>query len=794
MAKYTAERIAQLLAEARASAVLPVALPVHTTLDSFIKETSNETELEIQTASQVPSVFGPDFSESTTAAIALQQSPSAVLAEHQDPHRRILGVSRDDITYNALQQEFIDRAAAGEDVVLVGAAGTGKTTCQRGLGKKLIFEGKIRPLSRSTKWLKSGIPGVAVVSFTNKAVNNIRHALPDDIKPHALTIHKLLEFAPVWYEIDDEANPGKTRKTVRFEPQRNRYNPLPSDLKLIIVEESSMVDVPLFSMLEDACPHKPQFIFLGDIQQLPPVFGSSILGFKMLELPVIQLLEVYRQARNSPIIDLAWKLLEGNASIFNSKSTTVQKEIKGKKVSRIEIPALKQLTRENEDGTVVFQPWQKQLTADSGLLTLTKQFCEWADTGYYNPDDDIILCPFNVSFGTIELNRGISQHLGRKRRAIVYEIIAGYEKHYLAEGDRVLYQKEDAFITRIVRNGEYLGKSVQQQSIYLDRWGALRTEDMDADALVQSKAAKEGSDDFDLESIEKFIEAAASDDDERVTAASHIITVKIAATGEEEELQQASEVNNLLGGYCITVHKAQGSEWDKVFLALHHTHATMNQRELLYTAVTRAKKHLHIICEPSTFEKGIASQKIKGNSLAEKAEFFKGKVEERDKMLAAKAKLKENDPINTAFAKVPEWDSLARDAIIHWWKIAMKFYPEIFTTETRRMYPTLTWKIKGSAAGYANVLLKEIGLSPVYLHLDPADMISDTIPHEVAHIVAYLGWKERGHGGMWKRVMEKFGKNPVESHYHKLGDLPAALRKLMDDSAKETGQHPDEEV
>jgi exodeoxyribonuclease V alpha subunit len=75
-----------------------------------------------------------------------------------------------------------------------------------------------------------------------------------------------------------------------------------------------MVDVPLFDKLMDACPHKPQLIFLGDIQQLPPVFGSSILGFKMLELPIIELTEVYRQARNSPIIDLAWKLLEGNAS------------------------------------------------------------------------------------------------------------------------------------------------------------------------------------------------------------------------------------------------------------------------------------------------------------------------------------------------------------------------------------------------------------------------------------------------------------------------------------------------
>jgi ATP-dependent exoDNAse (exonuclease V) alpha subunit len=52
----------------------------------------------------------------------------------------------------------------------------------------------------------------------------------------------------------------------------------------------------------------------------------------------------------------------------------------------------------------------------------------------------------------------------------------------------------------------------------------------------------------------------------------------------------------------------------------------MLQRELLYTAVTRAREELYIICEPETFVKDIESQRVKGNTLAEKAEFFKGKI------------------------------------------------------------------------------------------------------------------------------------------------------------------------
>jgi hypothetical protein len=49
----------------------------------------------------------------------------------------------------------------------------------------------------------------------------------------------------------------------------------------------------------------------------------------MLELPIIELKEVYRQARNSPIIDLAWKLLEGNAQAIDGKTETSTNDDQG---------------------------------------------------------------------------------------------------------------------------------------------------------------------------------------------------------------------------------------------------------------------------------------------------------------------------------------------------------------------------------------------------------------------------------------------------------------------------------
>ena len=92
-------------------------------------------------------------------------------------------------------------------------------------------------------------------------------------------------------------------------------------------------------------------------------------------------------------------------------------------------------------------------------------------------------------------------------------------------------------------------------------------------------------------------------------------------------IRSAGELDALLLGYAITIHKAQGSEWDKVFLCLHNSHNMMIQRELLYTAVTRAKEELFVICESDTFEKGITRQRIPGSTWQEKAEYFKGKLE-----------------------------------------------------------------------------------------------------------------------------------------------------------------------
>lgn len=532
----------------------------------------------------------------TNPGIPSNPTPTAAAIKQlvEDEVGSTTGMHGELITYNPQQQEFIDLVSKGKDAVLIGAAGTGKTTCSQGALKALMQAGLLPILSNDGhKHLTNGSPGVAIISYTRRAVNNIRKVQSEDLKPCCVTAHKLLEYAPIYYEVLDPET-GEMKNTMRFEPTRNQMRPLPTSLHTIVVEEASMLGTDLFDQILNALSHPVQWIFIGDIQQLPPVFGPAILGFKMNELPVIELTEVYRQALESPIIRLAHRILSGTP-----------------------IP-LQEYPEWHEVGKLTIHPWKKKLHPDLAVLTLAAFFKAGIDKGLYQPEEDMILIPYNKACGTIELNKHIANHLARRRDATTYEVISGFVKHYFSEGDKILYDREDAEIIEIKPNPGYSGTKYQPASTNLDYWGHNPK-------LAEERASSKGDYSYDDEDIDFMLEQAVATDD-RVNQASHTLVVRLLDSESEVELNTAGEVNGLLHAYALTVHKAQGSEWRKVFCAFHQSHATMMQRELLYTAVTRAREELYVICEPETFTKGINSQRIKGDTLEAKAEFFKGKI------------------------------------------------------------------------------------------------------------------------------------------------------------------------
>ena len=171
------------------------------------------------------------------------------------------------------QRDALRKALASRALVITGGPGVGKTTLLNAV-LKILRAKKVRCLLSAP---------------TGRAAKR----LFDATGLEARTIHRLLE-----------AQPGG-----RF--GRNESNPVECDL--LVVDETSMVDVPLMSRLLRATPFSSSLLLVGDVDQLPSVGPGMVLRdlIDSKTIPVVRLTEVFRQAANSRIITNAHRINQG---------------------------------------------------------------------------------------------------------------------------------------------------------------------------------------------------------------------------------------------------------------------------------------------------------------------------------------------------------------------------------------------------------------------------------------------------------------------------------------------------
>ena len=497
------------------------------------------------------------------------------------------------IVLNERQLAAKDMAFAGKSFCLIGPAGSGKTTAQRSVAASLHESGRLSYTSfKDVGGGEYTAPSIAFVAFTRRAAGNLRKAihkdpmLADVFSGNIMTIHALLEYAPEYYW--DSLT--RTQK-FRFAPRRTARNPL--TITHLVVEEASMVGAyDLWQVLYDALPPGVQIIFIGDINQLPPVFGPSILNYALIQLPIVELVETYRN--QGMVLENAHRILRGEM-IEETEDCNI---VRGNKP--IQLP---QDTMGNRVVPKLLDALYNQMDSD-GMRK-------------YDPEHDVIISPFNKqALGTTNINNWIAQFMGDKRGAIVYEIIAGFSKVYLAVGDKVMVNKRDGVIVDIKRNPQYTGREPQLPGNDLSRFGVrlldrtngLDLDDLDGDSMDYSN--------FSLEEL-------ANEEAERKQQASHIVTIEYE-NGYKEELSGAGDFGDAVFslGYCLTGHKAQGSEWRRIYVLMHKDHSTMLFREWLYTVYTRGRIGVTIIAKDYLIEKAIKTPRILGNTLRDKLAYF----------------------------------------------------------------------------------------------------------------------------------------------------------------------------
>ncbi|MBC8068769.1 MAG: ATP-dependent RecD-like DNA helicase [Deltaproteobacteria bacterium] len=180
---------------------------------------------------------------------------------------------------SAGQVEAVQAIADHGVVVLTGGPGTGKSTVVR----------EILGLARAHQ------EELILCAPTGRAAKRLEQAAGHE----ARTIHRLLEFQP---------------ETGRF--AHGPADPLPPGL--VVVDESSMLDVALAQALLGALTPKHRLLLVGDADQLPSVGPGNVLSDIITAAstpgsPVacVRLTEVFRQAHGSTIVDNAHRMLRG---------------------------------------------------------------------------------------------------------------------------------------------------------------------------------------------------------------------------------------------------------------------------------------------------------------------------------------------------------------------------------------------------------------------------------------------------------------------------------------------------
>lgn len=507
------------------------------------------------------------------------------------------------VEYDSDQLNAIELAKSGKSFVLIGAAGSGKTTVERGIMLALLAQMKENEthdfrIQGTAQRITSA--AIAISAPTRIASGNSRKAICKDPTLaekcfyNVTTNHNLLEYYPEFF-FDAE----KDKESMRFVPKRTASNPLTT--KTIMFEEASMNDLLIWGKIYDAMQAGTQCIFIGDINQLPPVFGPSILNYALVQLPIIELKTIYRQAEGSSILDNAHRILKGEGV----KTDVDFQVLEGK--SDVQYGQRKQ------------------------CQVVMNQVAVWLKQGKYDPEQDIFLTPFNVQpLGSIHVNSCLASLINPN--VDVWEIIAGVRKLYVAVGDKIMFNKQIGVITEIAHNGFYSGSpKPKQHSKHLSRFGhylaganSLEAQDEEDNGLASFNINLEEMDKEDVKELSR--------------QASAVVTIVLTDTEEEVKLSKVGDLSesSFSLAYALTVHKSQGCEWRRVFLLLHKDHSIMAFRELLYTAVTRAREQVVIIGKMFMVDKAISNPRIKGNSVREKVEYFNANLQMQEGIFCEK--------------------------------------------------------------------------------------------------------------------------------------------------------------
>ncbi len=445
---------------------LAAAVDAHVVAGELISDTLYDDKGEAIQAVYLPVYYYSEIgSKERLSSIATSPSSMASVWKKRDWPAFLAELAKqNNVSLTDQQQGAVKAALTSKVSVLTGGPGTGKTTTLQMVINALLAE------RRSFR----------LASPTGRAAKRLSEATGEP----ASTIHRMLGFMPDGgFDLDED-------------------DPLEADI--VIVDESSMIDLILFYNLLKAIRPHTHLMLVGDVDQLPSVGAGNVLRDVIDSglAHVTRLETIFRQSQDSLIVYNAHRVNHGEMPELNNQSSDFF-------FFREEDP--------ERAAELVVDIVQNRLPNKFGIDPLT--------------DVQVIAPMYRGPIGVTALNDALQMALNGSSR-IVEKKLTG---RLFRAGDKVMqirnnYEKE-------VFNGD------------IGRISGIDLDDNRLEVIIDGR----------------YIDYEFS---------------------EAEELTLA---------YCISTHRSQGGEYPIVVIPLLTQHYMMLQRNLIYTAITRARQTVVLV-------------------------------------------------------------------------------------------------------------------------------------------------------------------------------------------------------
>lgn len=409
---------------------------------------------------------------------------------------------QDGIVIDEMQHKAVIEAVKKGLLIITGGPGTGKTTT----------------IETIIHYFESEGMDLYLAAPTGRAAKRMTETTGYE----AQTLHRLLELSG-----------GLEGDNRVAEFGRNEQNPLEADV--IIVDETSMVDMYLMNYLLKAVLVGTRLIFVGDVNQLPSVGPGCVLK-DMIDsqvLPVVRLTKIFRQAMESDIVKNAHKINRG-------EEVDLQK-------------------KDSRDFFFIHQ--NDQLIMQRAVLSLVQDKLPRFVNA--TPLDIQVLTPMRKGvFGVYELNKLLQKYLNPPA-ADKYE--KELPDRLFREGDKVMQTKN---------NYQLEWKILNRYNVEIEKGMGVFNGDIGVISRID-------------ENMELM--TVVFDENRQVDYPFKLL----------DELELA---------YAITVHKSQGSEYPAVVMPMFQGPRPLMNRNLLYTAVTRAKNCVALVGSATVFNEMVENE------------------------------------------------------------------------------------------------------------------------------------------------------------------------------------------